>query len=129
MKRKHSFSEIFPLIQAISNSVEVTLIGGQALNYWGEIYLQTTDKTYLASEDIDFLGSREDIKKCAKIWDGVLKVEQVFKMIAKKKIYPRIIDEHDIDLFDSTPLDARLGEKFIKRRYSQMLKLLANLKI
>ncbi len=63
----HQFSEIFKLRNAAGSPY--VLIGGQAVNYWAERYLNTEPQLRplqpFTSEDIDFKGGAEDVRRIA----------------------------------------------------------------
>ncbi len=78
-----SFDDIYLLIASLPNSEKITLMGGQALNFWAEMYLRDDSELYrkyapFTSADIDFLGSREAVLECAEIWDGTAKLPEPF---------------------------------------------------
>lgn len=62
------------LIQALDADTQsrIAIIGGQALSIWAYHYLldELTGEefAYLASDDLDFLGQRPEIEKCAEAW-------------------------------------------------------------
>jgi len=64
----HQFSEVFQLRDADGNPY--VLIGGQAVNYWAERYLETEPQLRplqpFTSEDIDFKGNAEDVRRIAR---------------------------------------------------------------
>jgi len=64
----HQFSEVFKLRDAAGNPY--VLIGGQAVNYWAERYLKTEPQLRplqpFTSEDIDFKGNAEDVRRIAR---------------------------------------------------------------
>jgi hypothetical protein len=61
------FSEVFKVRN--SEGQPYILIGGQAVNYWAERYFQTEPELKalqpFTSEDIDFKGGKEDVKRIA----------------------------------------------------------------
>ena len=61
------FSEVFKVRN--SEGLPYVLIGGQAVNYWAERYFQTEpelkDLQPFTSEDIDFKGGKQDVKRIA----------------------------------------------------------------
>ncbi len=63
----HQFSEVFKVRDAAGKPY--ILIGGQAVNYWAERYQavepQLEKLKPFTSEDIDFKGGREDVKRIA----------------------------------------------------------------
>ncbi len=70
-----SFDDIYLFIASLPNSEKVTLVGGQALNFWAEMYLGDDSGLYrryapFTSADIDFLGGRDAVIECAETWDG-----------------------------------------------------------
>lgn len=78
-----SFDEIYLFIASLPDSEKITLVGGQALNFWAEMYLGDDSELYrkyapFTSADIDFLGNREAVLKCAGIWDGTAKLPEPF---------------------------------------------------
>jgi hypothetical protein len=70
------FSEVFQARN--SNGLPYVLIGGQAVNYWAEHYLadepDLQKSAPFTSEDIDFQGNRDDVRRIA----GQLKLTPVF---------------------------------------------------
>ena len=62
------FSEVFKIRDAAGRPY--VLIGGQAVNYWAERYLRTEPQLEelqpFTSEDIDFKGNREDVRRIAR---------------------------------------------------------------
>ncbi len=70
-----SFEDIYPLIESVPDSEKITLVGGQALNFWAELYFQNNPefrRMYgpFTSSDIDFLGNRDAVLECAGAWNG-----------------------------------------------------------
>ena len=70
VKRRFSlqqFSEVFKVRN--SEGKPYVLIGGQAVNYWAERYFQTErllkSLQPFTSEDIDFKGGKEDVRRIA----------------------------------------------------------------
>jgi hypothetical protein len=63
----HQFSEVFKIRNAAGQPY--VLIGGQAVNYWAERYLAAEPELKLlqpfTSQDIDFKGGSEDIRRIA----------------------------------------------------------------
>lgn len=63
------------LIQALDAETQarIAIIGGQALSIWASHYLLDEltgeELAYLASDDLDFLGRRPEIEKCAAAWN------------------------------------------------------------
>ena len=62
-----SHTEIL-LARAGSPLDEITLVGGQALNYWANAFFAPKDP--YVSKDIDFLGSAVDAIECATAWNA-----------------------------------------------------------
>lgn len=64
----HQFSEVFKLRDAAGSPY--LLIGGQAVNYWAERYLEAEPELRplqpFTSEDIDFKGNAEDVRRIAR---------------------------------------------------------------
>ena len=64
----HQFSEVFKLRDAAGRPY--VLIGGQAVNYWAERYLETEPQLrplqHFTSEDIDFKGNAENVRRIAR---------------------------------------------------------------
>ena len=64
----HQFSEVFKLRDATGSPY--VLIGSQAVNYWAERYLETEPQLRplqpFTSEDIDFKGNAEDVRRIAR---------------------------------------------------------------
>jgi hypothetical protein len=63
----HEFAEVFTVRN--SDGLPYVLIGGQAVNYWAERYLSIEPELHrllpFTSEDIDFQGERQDVKRIA----------------------------------------------------------------
>ncbi|MCP4352100.1 MAG: hypothetical protein GY795_42090 [Desulfobacterales bacterium] len=77
-----SFEDIYPLIESVPNSEKITLVGGQALNFWAELYFHGDMKFCrkhgpFTSADIDFLGNRDAVLECAGAWNGTAKLSQL----------------------------------------------------
>jgi hypothetical protein len=51
---------------------EITIVGGQALNFWADRYFGTNDD--FVSGDIDLLGGTSEALRCAKAWDAKINV-------------------------------------------------------
>ncbi|MDM8515548.1 hypothetical protein QUF76_05055 [Desulfobacterales bacterium HSG16] len=80
-----SFDDIYLFIASLPDSEKVTLVGGQALNFWAEIYLGDDSELHrryapFTSEDIDFLGGRDAVLECAETWDGTAKLPEPFEV-------------------------------------------------
>ena len=78
-----SFDDIYQFIASLPDSEKVTLVGGQALNFWAELYLGDDSELHrkyapFTSADIDFFGSRNAVLECAEIWDGTAKLPEPF---------------------------------------------------
>jgi hypothetical protein len=62
------------LLQLQPEQLDVVLVGGQAINFWAELYYPKIESLsqYLpfASEDLDFLGGRLEVLSCQKILGG-----------------------------------------------------------
>ena len=77
------FEDIYRLIELLPQSKTITLIGGQALNFWAELYFHD-DPDFCASYgpftsmDIDFLGGKDEIIECAAQWGGRPKLAEPF---------------------------------------------------
>jgi len=78
-----SFEDIYSFIASLPDSEKVTLVGGQALNFWAEMYLGDDSELRrryapFTSADIDFLGGRDTVLECAETWDGNAKLPEPF---------------------------------------------------
>ncbi len=78
-----SFEDIWRLIASLPDSEKVTLVGGQALNFWAEMYLHDQPEFYqkyapFTSADIDFFGTRKAVLRCAEVWDGMAELPEPF---------------------------------------------------
>ncbi len=78
-----TFEDIYSLIELLPESETITLIGGQALNFWAELYFHDNTDFYskygpFTSMDIDFLGGKNEITECAEIWGGSAKFPEPF---------------------------------------------------
>jgi hypothetical protein len=72
-----SFEDIYPLIECMPDSEKITLVGGQALNFWAELYFHNEPEFCkkhgpFTSADIDFLGDRDAVLECAAAWKGTV---------------------------------------------------------
>lgn len=78
-----TFEDIYSFIESLPDSEAITLIGGQALNFWAELYFHDDINFGMnygpfTSMDIDFLGGKNEILDCAKIWGGEAKLSDPF---------------------------------------------------
>ncbi len=50
----------------------IAIIGGQALRIWADRYLagslSDSEESFLSSDDLDFLGRKHDVRRCAEAW-------------------------------------------------------------
>jgi hypothetical protein len=68
-----SLSDVLPLLDKISGDDSVTVIGGQALNFWAEqSYEECADFAPFTSDDLDFMGSASAAANAASRWGGRL---------------------------------------------------------
>ncbi len=78
-----AIEDIYPLLEAVPNSEKITLVGGQALNFWAEMYFSNDielHETYgpFISKDVDFIGGRDAVLECAKAWGGEARFPEPF---------------------------------------------------
>ena len=78
-----TFEDIYSFIELLPESDTITLIGGQALNFWTELYFHNNPEFYkkygpFTSMDIDFLGGKSEIIECAENWGGTVKLSDPF---------------------------------------------------
>ena len=69
-----SFSDLEKLVSQLPHDIELTIVGGQALQFWASFYHNSftqyieQDGLYFATTDIDFVASSKDAIKCARAW-------------------------------------------------------------
>lgn len=68
-----AFSDVLPLLSKISEAEGVTVIGGQALNFWAEqSYERCVEFAPFTSGDLDLMGSASAAANAAARWGGKL---------------------------------------------------------
>lgn len=74
MEKQFSPEDIKPLLERIENIDSVTIVGGQAVNFWATRYMAVNEEILkyqpFTSRDLDFSGDRNAVKACAKAWKG-----------------------------------------------------------
>lgn len=78
-----TFEDIYSIIESLPESETLTLVGGQALNFWAELYFHDDADFVMnygpfTSADIDFFGGKKEIINCANIWGGKAKFNDPF---------------------------------------------------
>ena len=73
-----NFSDVQELIKQLGTDDKLTLVGGQALGFWGTYYYQQfpelfnekSNELVFTTTDIDFVASSETAERCAQLWGG-----------------------------------------------------------
>lgn len=77
-----TYEEIVAVLQKLDR-LPAVLVGGQALNFWAEEYVDTEPQLRpqlpLTSKDIDFQGDHDAAKACAKRIGGTAVVKPIFR--------------------------------------------------
>ncbi|MDR7927193.1 hypothetical protein RIE95_09405 [Acidithiobacillus thiooxidans] len=78
------------------NLSEITLVGGQALNFWADRYFGSHDD--FVSGDIDLLGGTAEALRCAKAWDAKINVADMDSAMGSPNTAVVLIDRGDGNL-------------------------------
>lgn len=74
MENRLSPEDVKPLLERIDGIDSVTIVGGQAVNFWAIRYMTVNEQIFqyqpFTSRDLDFSGDRNAAKACAKAWKG-----------------------------------------------------------
>jgi len=77
---------------------EIIIIGGQALSIWAYHYLfdeiTGEEEAFLTSIDLDFIGRRPDIERCAEAWNTDYQIPEAFDSTPNSGL---ICLDHDLD--------------------------------
>jgi hypothetical protein len=73
-----NFSEVQELMKQLGTDDKLTIVGGQALGFWGTYYYQQfpelfnikSNELVFTTTDIDFVASSETAERCAQLWGG-----------------------------------------------------------
>ncbi len=88
---------------------EIVIIGGQALSIWAYHYLfdeiTGEEEAFLTSNDLDFIGRRPNIERCAEAWNTDYQIPDAFNPTPNSGL---ICIDHDLD---KNPLLDEHGEK------------------
>lgn len=77
-----TFEDAIPFIESIPDQEKLTLVGGQALCFWYEFYYESyknlfSDDWMISTQDIDFLGDQDAVRKCAEAWGASAKLTSI----------------------------------------------------
>ena len=75
---------------------EITLVGGQALNFWADRYFGSRDD--FVSGDIDLLGGTAEALRCARAWDAKINVADMDSAMGSPNTAVVLIDRGDGNL-------------------------------
>ncbi len=72
-----TFDVVNSLVRKLPDDIEITFVGGQAVNFWMAIYgsvysdeFTERDDIVFGTADIDIVASSEDAIRCAQAWNG-----------------------------------------------------------
>jgi len=80
------FDDIKSLIDKLPSNVNLTIVGGQAVSFWGSLYFELYPELFEASTgivfgtaDIDIMASSDAAKACAEAWGASITIPKKFE--------------------------------------------------